>query len=97
MTRQQAQQAYRRTREWEQRESARLRADILVPFFGGCGCRMHNCQVNYASGYQEYPVTVNGRVYSHRELAQLGKLFDYRQRRIWDRGTRLQAAFARYF
>lgn len=74
---------------WERTASARLRAEILVPYFGGCGCRMHNCRVNYETGNWEYPV--HGK--SHADLARMAREFDYRQRVIWDTATRLREAF----
>jgi hypothetical protein len=98
MNRETAQRAYQRVREWEQRQTQRLREAILIPFFGGCGCRMHNCRVNYESnGFRESPITIDGRTYSHGELAALSKRFDYEQRKLWDTAKRLQTAFARHF
>lgn len=92
MTRTQALNALERTRNWERRQTAQLRAEILVPYFGGCGCRMHNCRVNFETGHAE--TGVNGK--THAELAKLARQYDHRQRQIWDASRRLSDAFARY-
>jgi hypothetical protein len=63
---------------WEERQSKLLRDEILVKVFGGCGCRMHNCKVNWEWGLIETPENPN----KHREQARLARLFDYRQRQL---------------
>jgi hypothetical protein len=97
MTREQAKAAYRRVGEWERQASARLRDTILIPLFGGCACRQHNCRVNYESGVHERGVTVRGVYYSHADLAVISRRYDHEQRAIWERCKRLQAHFAKMF
>jgi hypothetical protein len=86
-------QAYQRVRNLEQAMSARLRTQILVPYFGGCGCRLHNCLINYETG--RYESAVNGK--SHKDLAHLARQYNHEQRRIWDITGRLSDSFARKF
>lgn len=93
MTKESAINAYNRAKTWEHNQSKKLRETILVPYFGGCHCRMHNCLVNYESGFSEYPV--NGL--SHKQLAKLAKKYDHEQRRIWAISNRLQDHFAKMF
>ena len=93
MTREQAIDGYQRVLAWERRKSKQLRDEILVAVFGGCGCRLHNCQVNWESGQIETP----DNPAKHREQARLAKLFDFRQRQIWDRANKLAATFAKHF
>jgi hypothetical protein len=97
LTRDQAINAYQRTRAWEQRRHEQLRQSILVRFFGGCGCRMHNCQVSYAWGIDEGSITRDGVTYSHPELVKLAKRYGHEERKLWDTAARLQNAFAKYF
>lgn len=88
--------AYRRLQQWERTASERLRQTILVRYFGGCGCRMHNCLMNYESGRNESPITVNGRTYTHREQAKLARKYNREQAMIWAQYNRLSAAFAKH-
>ena len=81
--------AYRRVKALERSMSERLRQDILVRYFGGCGCRLHNCLVNYENGFNEGP--------DHAKLAKLAKRYNYEQKRIWTVCGRLEDAFARRF
>ena len=93
MTREQAQNAYRRLHAWEHKRALRRREAILNPYFGGCGCRMHNCQVSYERGVYESPV--NGK--NHKELVALARKYEHEQREDWRTLERLGSAFARYF
>ena len=93
MTREQAQSAYRRLHAWEHRRALKRQQDILVPYFGGCGCRMHNCRVNFERGVYESPV--NGL--NHAELVKLARKYEHGQREDWRTVERLGSAFARYF
>jgi hypothetical protein len=91
MTKAQAIDAYRRVYDWERRQCERLNATILRPHFSGCGCRMHNCLVNWETG------NIEGDVMEHFLQAQLAKEYNHRQRRIWDTANRLQRHFAKMF
>lgn len=93
MTREKAIEGYRRVLDWESRQSKLLRDEILVAVFGGCGCRMHNCKLNWEWGLIETPDDPS----KHQEQAHLAKLHDYRQQQIWDKANRLAAAFAKHF
>lgn len=93
MTREQAIDGYRRATALEQRMSARLRQEILIPFFGGCCCRQHNCRVNWEAGLIETP----GNPLEHNRLAELSKRYDYEQAKVWAETGRLKAYFARFF
>ena len=53
MTRDQAKAAARRVADWEKRQSDRLREAILVRYFGGCMCRMHNHVIAEEQGQSE--------------------------------------------
>lgn len=90
-------QAYRRVKVLEQQAAERLRRTILVPFFGGCMCRMHNCQVNYETGRAESSIVVAGRTYSHQEQVKIARRYQREQHRIWDECRRLSDAFASHF
>lgn len=94
MTRERAKNAYRRVHDWEHRRSEARNAAILVPYFGGCGCRMGNCLAAYESGKPERNVV---RGLNSVELARLAKRYNYQQRQDWDKLNRLANAFARYF
>lgn len=87
LTRNQAIDAYRRVREWEQRESAKLREEILVPFFGGYLTCLHNWMMAYERGRQIIT----------KEAYEAGKRYNYRQQQIWDTAARLQKHFAQFF
>lgn len=89
MTRETAINAYRRISDWEQREARRLRELILVPVFGGCGCRMHNCKVNYESGRNEGP--------QHHEQYKAAKLHAHLEAKRYETYHRLADAFAKHF
>jgi hypothetical protein len=93
MNRESAIQAYNRAKQLERTVSERLRREILVPYFGGNCCRQHNCRVNFETGIYESPV--NGK--NHKELAQLSRLFDYEQNKIWRITDRLESHFAKFF
>lgn len=93
MTREKAINGYRRVLDWEERQSKLLRDEILVAVFGGCGCRMHNCELNWEWGLIETPDDPR----KHQEQARLAKVYDYRQRQIWDKANRLAAEFAKHF
>ncbi len=93
MTKEQAISAYRRVCEWEGRAREHLRQTILIPFFGGCSCRLHNCRVNYHYGMRESPV--NGK--NHKQLAELSADYDYRLSEVFATADRLRRAFAKYF
>jgi hypothetical protein len=82
--------AYRRTKDLERTMSARLRSEILVPYFGGCGCRIHNCLV----AWETRPGSEGA---DHAKLAKLAKRYFYEQRRIWDITGKLADSFARNF
>ena len=75
MTRDQARAAYRRVADWEKRQSDRLREAILVRYFGGCMCRMHNHVIAEERGQSE---GMDPR--EHRHLAKLAKRFHHEQR-----------------
>lgn len=97
MTRDEAIAAYNRVKAWEQSVAKRLRESILLPFFGGCGCRMHNCTVAYERGVDEGTTERDGVVYSHRDMVKLAKRYYYEQNKAWRTAERLQAAFASRF
>lgn len=84
--------AYRRACALEQRMSDRLRKAILVRYFGGCTCRLHNCIVAFEYGQDEGP----SHGLSHHELVKLARRFNHQQRVIWDTTNRLRTAFARH-
>ena len=85
--------AYRRVQTLEERRSLRLRESILLPYFGGCDCRAHNCIVNYESGVYESPV----RGKNHAELAHIARRYYYEQKMIWSECGRLANHFAQSF
>jgi len=89
--------AYRRAQACEVREYTRLRESVLVKFFGGCGCRMHNCLVNFERGFQESPVVVDGREYSHRELAKIVAKYNHDVEVHYRRHAGLQQRIAKHF
>jgi hypothetical protein len=93
MTREQAINGYRRVLDWEERQSKLLRDEILVAVFGGCGCRLANCKLNWEWGVIETPDDPR----KHQEQARLARLYDCRQRQIWDKANRLAAEFAKHF
>lgn len=78
---------YRRVKEWERKESQRLNDTILVPLFGGNGCRMHNFMVSCAIGKPDDDL---------RKLKS-AKYYEWKQRQIWDTANRLQQHFAQFF
>ena len=84
---------YRRCKELERAISKRLRDTILVPYFGGCGCRMHNCVVSYEWGQKED--SVNGL--NHKELVKIAKRYYREQRQMWDKINALEDHFAKSF
>ncbi len=87
LTRNQALDAYRRVREWEQRESAKLRKEILVRYFDGYLTCLHNWMIAYERGQQII----------RKEAYEAGKRYNYEQQRIWDTAKRLQSHFGQYF
>ena len=92
MSREQAINAYRRARNLCDRMQARLNAEILIPEFGQNYCRLHNCLVNWESGRIE---TDDPR--EHMRQAELAKLYNHQQARIWAISRRFSDHFARYF
>ena len=89
MTREQAIAAYQRSQAWADRQAKILREEILIPIFGGCGCRMHNCQVNWESGNWEGD--------GHAFQVEKAKLYKHRQQKIWEKSGKLKTHFAKYF
>lgn len=89
MTREQAIKGYQRVKDLEQKQSKRLREEILIPYFGGCGCRLHNCIVNYESGVSEGD--------GHAEQVRLAKQFDHRQAKIWQQCREMCDRFGKHF
>lgn len=97
MTREQAVRAYQRVTAMEREISTELRERILVRIFAGCGCRMHNCRVNFESGFDEGSSVIDGVTYTHADLARQSRRYDHEQRQIWDKCEALHRAFARWF
>lgn len=91
MQRETALAAYGRVADWEARQTQLLNAEILKPIFGGCGCRMHNCKINFESG------SIEGNYSDHQRKHALAKLYDHRQAKIWSVGGRLRKHFAKSF
>lgn len=89
MKREQAVSAYRRTKALRERQAAKLRASILVPVFGSDMCRLHNCILNYESGYSEGA--------QHPEQYKLAKRYLYLEDKSYRYFARLSEAFARHF
>lgn len=82
---------YRRVKDWEQRQFTILRSTILLPEFGGCSCRLHNCQINFENGLIEENYA------DHRRKVKLARFYDRREREIWAISNRLAEHFARFF
>ncbi len=93
MTRETAQNAMSRIRAWERRQSNKIREEIFVPYFGSCGCRMHNSMLHFEQGHNE-PGLTKGK--NHAELYKLGKKYEYLQAEIWKTYNRLYSAFAKH-
>lgn len=89
MTKQQAISYYRRADELERRLTAKLRNDVLVPYFGGCCCRLHNCKLNYESGHNEGP--------NHARDYKMAKYYDYKQEQIYKYTQKIKDHFAKFF
>ena len=87
LTREQAINAYRRTREWSERQQAILRETILVPHFGG----LENCLHNWCLCFER-----DGSVIT-QEQYKLARYYRWKQRQVWDTADRLASHFARYF
>lgn len=87
LTRNQALDAYRRVREWEQRQSAKLREAILVRYFDGSDLIRHNRMISYERGQKLIT----------KEAYEAGKRYLYEQQRIWDAAQRLQKHFGQFF
>ncbi len=91
-TREQAQAFYRRVRKWADRAHARLRAEILVPVFGGDACVMHNSMMAAAEG-KPWPCLMARYPDYHR----LGRRYEFQERMIYQTSERLSSHFARFF
>lgn len=94
MTREKAIEAYRRVDAWSQREQARLRESILVKYFAGDCCCLHNWMLNYESA--DYYRRFGTRGISE-EAYKAGKFYNWKERQIWDTASRLQSHFAKSF
>lgn len=87
MTRDQAIDAYRRVRVWNQRQSNAISARVRAVF--GDFCCMHNALVSAEQGkpWRELPAN----------YPALARRFMWEQDQVWATSRRLEDAFARYF
>jgi len=91
-TREDAQALYRRVRDWAERAHARLRAEILLPVFGGDACVMHNSMMDAEAG-KPWRCLLS----RHQNYYQLGRRYAFLERRIYDTSDRLSSHFAKFF
>ena len=83
MTKEQALLTLDRVERWERNASKRLRDTILVPYFGGNMCCLHNWMINFE----------NGNRHITKEAYDKGRYYTWKQNQIWATSRRLRDHF----